>query len=173
MRYIITYINITKEKRYHYVIVILNIDGSLLCAFFTWISALSSMFILLTSLMCTPWNINSPSEVSNSLFINHHLYSHLHFHIHFLSLRNYPQCLHTYHQYLQENHLSPPQINQKDPTCVTLIHHCTFPRWISPLHSIWEGSQTSIYLRGLSNQYPASNPRTFVLVILSCSLTPP
>ena len=26
MRYVITYINITKEKRYHYVIVILNID---------------------------------------------------------------------------------------------------------------------------------------------------
>jgi len=27
MRYVITYINITKEKRYHYVIVILNIDS--------------------------------------------------------------------------------------------------------------------------------------------------
>ena len=26
MRYVITYINITEEKRYHYVIVILNID---------------------------------------------------------------------------------------------------------------------------------------------------
>ena len=26
MRYVITYLNITKEKRYHYVIVILNID---------------------------------------------------------------------------------------------------------------------------------------------------
>ena len=29
MRYVITYINITKEKRYHYVIVILNIASQL------------------------------------------------------------------------------------------------------------------------------------------------